>query len=103
MQKEKRDLKKKKIRSPGITEIAKDSSGFPGCDTVYCPISHELKATRQLIMVRGQVIEYNRNFFIKNFVENEAERVLPDLFLFFKKALYELSVSSLQLSFIIFQ
>ena len=36
-------------------------------------------------MVRGQVIEYNRNFFSKTFVKNETERVLPDLFLFFKK------------------
>ena len=53
-------------------------------------------------MVRGQVIEYDR-FFFKNFVKNEAKRVLPDLFLFFKKALYELSARSLQLSFIIFQ
>ena len=103
MQKEKRDLKKKKIRSHGITEIAKDSSGFPSCDTVYCPISHELKATRQLNMVRGQVIEYNKICFFKNFAKNEAERVLPDLLLFFKKILDELIVSSLQLSFIIFQ
>ena len=26
-------------------------------------------------------------FFIKNHLENEAERLVPDLFLFFKKAL----------------
>ena len=38
-------------------------------------------------MVRGQAIEYN-NFFFRNFVENEGERILLDLFLFFKKALY---------------
>ena len=63
------------------------------CNTVYCPISHELKATRQLNMVRSQVIECNTIFFFKNLVENEAERVLPDLF--FKKALYELSVCRL--------
>ena len=31
------------------------------------------------------------------------QRVLPDLFLFFKKVLYELSVSGLQLSFIMLQ
>ena len=54
-------------------------------------------------MVKGQVIECNRIFFFKNFVENEAEIVLPDLSLFFKKALFELSVSSLQLSFITLQ
>ena len=50
----------KTIWKPGITEIAKDSS-----DNVYCPISHELKASRQGqgSGVRGQVIEYNRFFF----------------------------------------
>ena len=53
-------------------------------------------------MVRSQVIEYETIFFVfKNFVENEAGRVLPEPFLFFKSVLYELSVSSLQLSFIV--
>ena len=48
----------------------------------------------------GQVIAYNkRNIFFKNHVENEARRLVPDLFLFFKKALYEVKASGLQLSF----
>ena len=64
-------------------------------------LSHELSTTRQLNMVRGQVREYNR-IFLPNFEENEAD-LLPGLLWFFKKAVYELSVSSLQLSFIIFQ
>ena len=35
----------------------------------------------------GQLIEYNEKyFFFKNYGENEAGRVVPDLFLFFKKA-----------------
>ena len=35
----------------------------------------------------GQSIEYNKiKFFSKNHAQNEAERLLPDLFLFFKKA-----------------
>ena len=35
----------------------------------------------------GQLIEYNkRNIFFKNYAENEASRLVPDLFLFFKKA-----------------
>ena len=38
-------------------------------------------------------------FFFKNHAENEEERVIPDLFLFFKKALYEVIGSDLQLSF----
>ena len=51
----------------------------------------------------GQSIEYNkRKFFFKNHAQNEAERLVPDLFLFFKKALYEVKASGLQLSFNIF-
>ena len=38
-------------------------------------------------MKSGQVIEYNnRNIFFKNHTENEAGRLVPDHFLFFKKA-----------------
>ena len=54
-------------------------------------------------MKYGQVINITKNFFFKNLLENGAERVFPDLFLFFKKALSELSVNGLQLSFTIFQ
>ena len=38
-------------------------------------------------------------FLFRNHAENEAGRLVPDLFLFFKKALYELKASGLQLSF----
>ena len=48
----------------------------------------------------GQVI--NIIFFLKTLLENGTERVFPDLFLSFKIALSELSVNSLQLSFVIF-
>ena len=89
------------LENLGSLKQPKILAAFPR-GTLYCPVSHKLKATRQLNIVRGQVIEYDRLFF-KNFVKNEAKRVLPDLFLFFKKALYELSVSGLQLSFIILQ
>ena len=38
----------------------------------------------------GPMIEYNNNTnFPQNLVENEARRLVPDLFLFFRKALYE--------------
>ena len=48
----------------------------------------------------GQVIEHNkRNIFFKNYSENDARRLVPDLCLFFKKALYEVKASGLQLSF----
>ena len=36
----------------------------------------------------GQSIEYIKiNFFLKNHAENETKRLVPDLLLFFKKAL----------------
>ena len=35
----------------------------------------------------GQLIEYDKIiFFFKNYAESEAKRLVPDLFLFFKKA-----------------
>ena len=38
----------------------------------------------------GQLIEYNKIniFFLKNHGKDEAEKVVPERFLFFKKALY---------------
>ena len=51
-----------------------------------------------------QVIVYrNRKVFFKNNTENEARRLLPDIILFFTKALYKLKASGLQLSFNIFR
>ena len=32
-----------------------------------------------------QIIEYNKIFFFKNYAENEARTLVPDLFLFLKK------------------
>ena len=56
-------------------------------------------------MIFGQLIEYNKRerlFFFKDHAKNEAGRLVPDLFLFFKKALHEIKASGLQLSFNIF-
>ena len=39
---------------------------------------------------------------LKNYLENGAERLVPDLFYFFKKALYNVKPSSLQFGFNIF-
>ena len=41
-------------------------------------------------------------FFFKNHAENEAERLVPDFFLLFNKALHQVKASGLQLSFNIF-
>ena len=40
--------------------------------------------------------------FLKNHAENETERIDPDLFLFFEKALYKIKASGQQLNFNIF-
>ena len=55
-------------------------------------------------MKSGQLVEYNKNitFFFKNRTENEAGRLLLNLFLFFEKALYDVKSSGLQLNFNIF-
>ena len=51
----------------------------------------------------GQLMEYKINIFFKNHAENEAGRLVSDLFLFLKKTLYELKTSDLQLSFSIYR
>ena len=48
-----------------------------------------------------QLIEYNkRNIFLQNYAESETERLVPDLFLFFKKVSYELKTSGLKFQYI---
>ena len=65
----------------------------------HIPISHTQSKSSQA-MKFGQAIEYNKTiFFFKKHAENEAERLVPDLPLFFRKALYEVEASVLQLSF----
>ena len=47
-----------------------------------------------------QLIESNkRDIFLEKHAKNEAGKLVPDLFLFFKKPLYEEKASGLQLSF----
>ena len=67
----------------------------------YCPISHDVKATRRWNLANWYNITKEIIFF-KNCADNEAGRLVPDPFLFFKKAYYELSASGLQLSLNIF-
>ena len=48
----------------------------------------------------GQLIEHNtRNIFFKNYEENEAGRLVPNLFLFFKKVLCKVKTGGQHLSF----
>ena len=47
----------------------------------------------------GPLTEYNqRHIFLKNHSENEAERLVPKLFLFYKKVLFEVKAKGLQIS-----
>ena len=49
-----------------------------------------------------QLIEYNkRNIFLQNYTENEAVKI-SDLFLYFKKTLYEVKANGVQLKCKIF-
>ena len=51
----------------------------------------------------GQLIVDNvRNILLKNHAKNEAGRLVPDLFLTFKKAVYEVKANGQHLSFNIF-
>ena len=47
--------------------------------------------------------EQDKYFFKKNRAENEVGKLVPDLFLFIKTALYEVKESGLLLSFDIFR
>ena len=52
----------------------------------------------------GQLTEYNKkNIYLQKHGENEAGRLVPDHFLFYKKALHKVKASSLQLRFTIFR
>ena len=45
-----------------------------------------LRSKDNQTMKLGQLMEYiNRNIFFKNYAENKADGLVPDLFLFFKK------------------
>ena len=51
----------------------------------YYPISHKVKVTRQWNLVNWLNVT-TETFFFKNYTENEARKLVPDVSLFFKKA-----------------
>ena len=53
----------------------------------------------------GQLVTYNvrNNFFLRNHAQNEERIVVPDLFSFFKKALFKVKPSDQHLNFNIFR
>ena len=71
---------------------------FKKIQYTYGPISHEIKTTRQWNLVSEKNIT-REIFFLKHHAENEAGKLVPDLFLLFKEAWYETKASVLQLNF----
>ena len=73
----------------------------PGKQTITVHILPNISQSKgNKTMKSGQVLEYSKvNIFFKNHIEKEAGRLVPDLFLIWKKASYEVTVSGLQLSF----
>ena len=60
----------------------------PGLQTIAIHILPNISQSKgNQTMKFGQLIEYNkRNTFLQKYAKNEAGRLVPDLFLFFKKA-----------------
>ena len=61
----------------------------PGLQTITIHILPNISRSKSNETIKfGQSIEYNKiKFFFKKHTQNEVERLVPDLFLFFKKAL----------------
>ena len=59
----------------------------PGFQTIAIHILANISQSKGNQTIKfGQLIKYNkRKIFLQNYVENEAERLVPDLFLFFVK------------------
>ena len=77
----------------------------PGLQTIAIHILPDISQSKgNHTMKFGQLIEYNkRKIFFKNYAENEAGRLVPDLFLLFKNAQYEVKASGMKVSFTIFR
>ena len=61
-------------------------TSHPGLQTIAIHILPNISHSKgNQTMKFGQLIEYNKIFFFKNYAENEATRLVPDLFLSFKK------------------
>ena len=68
---------------------------------IHMLLNHSRSKGNQAIKFR-QFIEYNGKIKKKN-AENESGRLVPDFFLYFRKALHEVKASDVQLSFNVFR
>ena len=77
----------------------------PGLETITIHILLNISQSKGNQTVKfGLLIEYNKiKFFFENYGKNEEGTLVPDLFLFFEKAVYEVKASGLQLSFDVFR
>ena len=83
----------------------------PGKETIATHILPSISQSKGNETIKfGQLIEYNKiSIFKKNHAENETRRLVPVLFMFYKKALYEAKVNdinsflSLSLSLFVFK
>ena len=73
----------------------------PGQQTITMHILFNMSRRKgNQAMNFGQVIEHNKKiFFFKNHEENQAGKLVADIFLLFKRALCEVKASGLLLSF----
>ena len=74
------------IRKIGFT--SKLITSQPGLQTIAIYILHNISQCKGTQAMKfGQLKEYNkRSIFFKNFAGNEARKLVPEIFLFFKKA-----------------
>ena len=70
----------------------------PGKQTITINILLNISQSKDHVIERNKI-----TISFKNHAENEAGRLVPDLFLIFKKALHEVKASGLRLRFNIFR
>ena len=69
----------------------------PGLQTIAIHILPNFSQSKDIQTMKfDQLIEHDkRNVFLKNHAENKAGRLVPDIFLLFKKVLFDVKVSGL--------
>ena len=84
--------------------ISKLMTSHTGLQTITIHILPNISWSKGNQTKFGVVIEYKREiFFFKNHAEKEAQRLVPDLFLFFKETSFQVKAIGPQLNFNIFK
>ena len=86
-----------------IRLISKLTMSQPGQQTIAIYILLLITQSKDdQTMKFGQLLEYNKIFFFRIYAQTVVGRLVSDLFLFFRKTLWEVKASALSLSFNIF-